>query len=471
MMTTNALKKEIPPPFYPGSFEPSEPQRINGLSRPVMSAPLQLSVAAFVLGEGNQITKASDSFLSLVGYSMDELLRGALSWRDLSASQLADGSLVPEADRDSALVNLPPFTKDVKCRDGKRISAEISAVILNFSPFQWLVTLRPVSGTVCPEVKVQPIRKVAQGFEEFIGGCAPMKRIMEQIEQVAPTDATTLILGETGTGKELVARAIHNLSSRKDQPFITLNCAALPPGILESELFGHERGAFTGALSLRQGRFELAHNGTLFLDEIGDLPVELQPKLLRALQERTIERLGGSKSIPINVRIIAATNRDLPTMIAEKQFRSELFYRLNVFPITTPPLRARGEDIALFVHHFTKLFAARMNKPLLHIPDLTMAAMAAWHWPGNVRELENFIERSVILSRADVLSAPFEELRSTEGNISGNETLEETKRQHILKALRDSNGVVKTAADRLGMCRTTLNALMNRLNIQRRDFQ
>lgn len=297
-----------------------------------------------------------------------------------------------------------------------------------------------------------------------------MKRVMELVEQVAPTDSTALILGETGTGKELVARAIHKLSRRKDAPFITLNCAAVPAGILESELFGHERGAFTGAMAQRLGRFELAHGGTLFLDEVGDMPFELQPKLLRALQERTIERLGGSKSIPVDVRIIAATNRDLTSMMAEKTFRSELFYRLNVFPITTPPLRERGEDIGALVEHFTRVHAAEMGREIGMIPVGTLQALSEWSWPGNVRELENFIQRSVILSRTNVLAAPVEELRTQSLPMARTETLEEAKREHVLKALRECEGVVAKAAGKLGMCRTTLNALMGRLDIHRREF-
>ena len=223
---------------------------------------------------------------------------------------------------------------------------------------------------------------------------------------VAPTDATVLILGETGTGKELVARAIHRMSPRKHLPFVTLNCAAIPTGLLESELFGYERGAFTGALSQKIGRFEMAHRGTLFLDEVGDIPLDLQPKLLRALQEKSFERLGGTKTIPIDVRLVAATNRNLTQMMGDKLFRSDLYYRLKVFPITTPPLRDHPEDIPVLARHFTKKYAAKMGRQIDKIPSDTMRALVSWHWPGNVRELENFIERSVILSRGPSLRAP-----------------------------------------------------------------
>ncbi len=317
-------------------------------------------------------------------------------------------------------------------------------------------------------IQSQLVGRAIAGFEEFTGCCDLLKMVMELVEQVAPTDSTALILGETGTGKELVARAIHKMSRRKDLPCITLNCAAIPAGILESELFGHERGAYTGAQAKRLGRFELAHGGTLFLDELGDMPVELQPKLLRALQEKTIERLGGSKSIPVDVRIIAATNRDLPAMMAEKTFRSDLYYRLNVFPITMPPLRERGDDIGLLVDHFTKIYAAKMHKTIEHIPVSTLSALSAWPWPGNVRELENFIERSVILSRTNILEVPVEELRIKP--VPHTETLDEARREHVLKALTECSGVISKAAARLGMCRTTLNALMTRLQIRRADF-
>ena len=227
-------------------------------------------------------------------------------------------------------------------------------------------------------------------FEEIVGSSAALKRVLRQVEVVAPTDATVLILGETGTGKELVARAIHRMSPRKNLPFITLNCAAIPTGLLESELFGYERGAFTGALSQKIGRFEMAHRGTLFLDEVGDIPLDLQPKLLRALQEKSFERLGGTKTIPIDVRLVAATNRNLTQMMGDKLFRSDLYYRLKVFPIITPPLRDHPEDIPILARHFTKKYAAKMDRKIDKIPSDTMRALASWHWPGNVRELENF---------------------------------------------------------------------------------
>src|SRR6478752_1115900 len=236
-------------------------------------------------------------------------------------------------------------------------------------------------------------------FDEIVGRSKVMNRVLRQVEMVAPTAATVLILGETGTGKELIAVPIRRMSSRENSPFVTLDCAAIPTGLLESELFGYERGAFTGALSQKIGRFEMAHRGTLFLDEVGDIPLDLQPKLLRALQEKAFERLGGTKTIPIDVRLLAATNRNLTQMMGDKLFRSDLYYRLKVFPITTPPLRDHTEDIPALARHFTKKYATKMHRQIDRIPSETMRAIVRWHWPGNVRELENFLERSVILSR------------------------------------------------------------------------
>ena len=305
-------------------------------------------------------------------------------------------------------------------------------------------------------------------FEGIIGTAAAMKRVMGQVEVVAPTDATVLILGETGTGKELVARAIHKLSPRRNLPFITLNCAAIPTGLLESELFGYERGAFTGALSQKIGRFEMAHGGTLFLDEVGDIPLDLQPKLLRALQEKSFERLGGTKTIPIDVRLVAATNRNLTQMMLDKLFRSDLYYRLKVFPILTPPLRDHPEDIPLLARYFTAKYAAKMDRTIDTIPFATMKALVSWSWPGNVRELENFIERSVILSRGSSLRAPIAELRPDAHQHDS--SLEDVERAHILRVFRETGGVISLTAARIGMPRTTLNAKMKRLGITRNEL-
>ncbi len=311
--------------------------------------------------------------------------------------------------------------------------------------------------------------EVTHTFDEIIGSNAGLKRVVKQVETVAPTDATVLILGETGTGKELIARALHRCSPRKDHPFVSLNCAAIPTGLLESELFGYEQGAFTGALSQKLGRFELANGGTLFLDEVGDIPLDLQPKLLRALQEKAFERLGGTKTIPIDVRLVAATNRNLTQMMGSKLFRSDLYYRLMVFPIVTPPLRDRADDIPALASYFTKKYAAKMERQIDTIPSETMKALRSWSWPGNVRELENFIERSVILSRGPSLKAPLSELR-TDARESGTLTLEEMTFDHILRVFRDAEGVISIAASRLGIPRTTLNAKLKKLGISRNDL-
>jgi transcriptional regulator with GAF, ATPase, and Fis domain len=291
---------------------------------------------------------------------------------------------------------------------------------------------------------------------------------------VAATDVTVLILGETGTGKEVIARTIHQLSARNQRTLVKLNCAAIPAGLLESELFGHERGAFTGAVDRKIGRLELAHEGTLFLDEIGDLPLELQPKILRALQEREFERLGSSRTIPVNVRLVAATNRDLTKMVADKEFRSDLYYRLKVFPITLPPLRERREDIPLLVNYFVDKHSRRLDRKIETIPSETMRVLTRWDWPGNIRELENFIERAVILTKGPILRASLSELKLPEETIAAQDsTLEATEREHILRVLRESKGKIagpQGAAARLGLKRTTLNSKLKKLGIERNDY-
>jgi formate hydrogenlyase transcriptional activator len=308
-------------------------------------------------------------------------------------------------------------------------------------------------------------------FEEIVGDGAALKQLLKQVEIVAPTDSTVLILGETGTGKELIARAIHNRSSRRGSTFVKINCAAIPSGLLESELFGHERGAFTGAIAQKVGRFELADGGTLFLDEVGDIPLELQSKLLRVLQEQEFERLGGTKTIKVNVRLVSATNRDLEQMVGEKQFRSDLFYRLNIFPLNVPPLRERGEDIPSLVRYFAQKFARRMNKRIDTIPTEAMTALSRYHWPGNVRELENLTERAVILSPGRELRVPLTELKAAvnDGPQSA-VTLEAAEREHIVRVLRETKWVIgglSGAAARLGMKRTTLQSKMQKLGIAR----
>ncbi len=309
-------------------------------------------------------------------------------------------------------------------------------------------------------------------FEQMIGDSQAFRRVLEQVQTVAPTDATVLIQGETGTGKELIARAIHDRSRRRARTMVKLNCAAIPTGLLESELFGHEKGAFTGAIAQRIGRFELANQGTLFLDEIGDIPLELQPKLLRALQEHELERLGSSRTIRVDVRLIAATNRDLAAMVANHEFRSDLYYRLNVFPITIPPLRERDSDIPMLVRYFVQRFSRKMGKRIETIPHKVMDSLTRYSWPGNVRELENLMERAVILTNGPVLHVPLSELRrsSAEQENHGPITMDEAERRHIVRVLNETNWVLGGpggAANRLGMKRTTLQSRMKKLGIER----
>jgi len=311
-------------------------------------------------------------------------------------------------------------------------------------------------------------RQDQNGFESIVGSSAALRGVLDQIRTVAPTDATVLIEGETGTGKELIAQAIHTLSTRRDRPFVKLNCAAIPLGLLESELFGHEKGAFTGAVAQKIGRFEAANGGTLFLDEIGDIPLELQAKLLRVLQEQEFERLGSTYTHRVNVRVVAATNQDLATLVAEKQFRMDLYYRLNVFPVALPPLRQRAEDIPMLVAHFVHKYAKSMAKQVGKISSDALDELVRYPWPGNIRELQNFIERAVILTNGDVLH--LSELPSNPMPSKDRVTLAEAERDHILNALKESNWVVggrTGAAARLGVKRTTLISKMRKRGLSR----
>jgi formate hydrogenlyase transcriptional activator len=312
-------------------------------------------------------------------------------------------------------------------------------------------------------------------FSEIIGDSPALRKVLADVVTVASSDATVLILGETGTGKELIARAIHRMSRLKEGPFIKLNCAAIPTGLLESELFGHERGAFTGAISQKVGRMELADGGTLFLDEVGEISLELQPKLLRVLQDQEFERLGSNRTIRVKVRLVAATNRDLAEGVAQHQFRSDLFYRLNVFPIVVPPLRERRDDIPLLVRYFVHKFSVRMGRQIESVSTETIKALSRWHWPGNIRELENLMERSVILTEGKTLRVPLSELRSVAEPAHREfvRTLDDAERQHIIGVLRETRGVISGpngAAQRLGLKRTTLQSKMQRLGIHREDY-
>jgi formate hydrogenlyase transcriptional activator len=308
-------------------------------------------------------------------------------------------------------------------------------------------------------------------FEGIVGQSSALRHVLNLVETVAPSDSTVLLLGETGTGKELIARAIHERSRRKERTFVKLNCAAIPTGLLESELFGHERGAFTGAIAQKVGRLELADQGSLFLDEVGDIPIEIQPKLLRALQEREFERLGSNRTKQVDVRLVAATNRDLEKMMEDREFRSDLYYRLNVFPIRIPPLRERPEDIPLLVRYFTQKYGRLMDKKIESIPAAAMRKLSSWHWPGNIRELENFIERSVILTHGAALQAPIAELGSNGKIAPVSGTREANERDEIVRVLKLTNGRVaglEGAAARMGLKRTTLIARMKKLGVDPR---
>lgn len=333
-----------------------------------------------------------------------------------------------------------------------------------------------VSGLGNQQLHLEPEMTSECGFEGIIGKSSAIQKVLEQVAIVAPTDSTVLLRGETGTGKELIARAIHSLSSRRERTFVRVNCAAIPSGLLESELFGHEKGAFTGALMQRKGRFEVADGGSLFLDEIGDISLELQPKLLRAIQEQEFERLGSSKTIHVNVRLIAATHRDLRAMIRDEKFREDLFYRFNVFPIEIPPLRERREDIPLLVNYFVSKVSGRMGRQIRSIPKRAMEMLINCPWKGNIRELANFIERAVILSRGHELEVPVSELpTSPEINIAMGtpSTFRQAESSIIIDALRAASGRIAGkggAAERLGLKRTTLQNKIRRLGISRASY-
>ena len=351
----------------------------------------------------------------------------------------------------------------------QQVAKQVAVAVENALAFQQIAELKDKLAK--EKLYLEEELRFEHGFDDIIGDSAALRKVLKEVEVVAPTDSTALIQGETGTGKELIARAIHRLSGRRERTFVKLNCAAIPTGLLESELFGHERGAFTGAISQKAGRFELADKGTIFLDEVGEIPLELQSKLLRVLQEQEFERLGSTKTIRVNIRLIAATNRDLKSMVEANQFRSDLYYRLNVFPITAPPLRERREDIPTLVRYFTQHYAVRMKKNIQTVPTKTLDVLSRYAWPGNIRELENLVERSVILTQGTDLQVPMNELQAHDHPAStAHSTLEEAEREQIRRALHEARWVIggpSGAAARLGVKRTTLQSKMQKLGISR----
>ncbi len=393
--------------------------------------------------------------------------------RRLLAEGVKSGCCLPLVSHDRALgtLNVGSTSKEAFTRADMdlltQVAGQIAIALDNALAYRQVSELK--DRLAKEKLYLEDEIRTERNFEEIMGDSPALKQVLKQVEIVAPTDSTVLIQGETGTGKELIARAIHNLSGRRDRTFVKMNCAAIPTGLLESELFGHERGAFTGAIAQKVGRFELADGGTLFLDEVGDIPLELQSKLLRVLQEQEFERLGGTKTIKVHVRLVAATNRDLARMVSNSEFRGDLYYRLNVFPLTVPPLRERTKDIPPLVRYFAQRFARRMDKRIETIPADVMQALTRYHWPGNIRELENLIERAVILSRGPDLQVPLTELKAgVSAPAQSGSTLEDAERTHILRTLRDTKWVVggtTGAAARLGMKRTTLLSRMKKLGI------
>ncbi|MCG3197579.1 MAG: Formate hydrogenlyase transcriptional activator [bacterium] len=386
-------------------------------------------------------------------------------WLPLTTARRRLGALVFTCKQPSAYE-----TADVDFL--RHVANQVAVAVENALAFQELTALKDQLAQ--EKAYLEEEARTESHFGQVVGDSAALRRVLKEVDTVAPTDSTVLVRGETGTGKELIARALHDLSPRRDRTFVKLNCAAIPMGLLESELFGHEKGAFTGAISQKVGRFELGHRGTLFLDEVGDIPLELQPKLLRVLQEQEFERLGGTKTIKVDVRLVAATHRDLAKMVADGQFRKDLFYRLNVFPVVLPPLRERPDDIPRLVRHFTHQFARRMGRRIESIPSEVMDALVRYPWPGNVRELQNVIERAVILSPGLSLQVPLSDLQpeAAQVPVSTNAviTLADAEREHILGVLHETGWVLagpKGAATRLGMKRSTLQAKMKRLGISR----
>lgn len=450
--------------------------RVHSVGVAPGTAPLPTGIFIPITGSPHGWSYVSRKPLILKG-SPEEQFPFELPQHLVQAS-VKSGCWIPLIGRDGPLGTLNLFSlqpmaflnEDLETLG--QLASQVAVALDNALVFQRMVDLN--SRLEKEKLYLEGELRTGTKFEEIIGESNVLKRVLKQIETVAPTDSTVLILGETGTGKERLARAVHDLGPRRQRAFVKVNCASVPAGLLESELFGHERGAFTGAIAQRIGRFELAHQGTLFLDEVGEIPLELQPKLLRVLQEKQFERLGSSRTLTSDVRIVAATNRDLVRLVASGQFRSDLFYRLSVFPVVVPPLRDRPEDIPLLVHYFLSKFANRLAKKVDVVSPDTMVALCRYSWPGNVRELEHVIERAVILSPGPELRISLVELsQSHEVVPKASATLEGIEREHILRVLRETEGKIGGpggAAERLGMNRTTLNSRMQKLQISRKDL-
>ncbi len=433
----------------------------KGLIREESKAPVEGTFAAGVLRTGEAVVLDSEDLANL--HFSEPTAPQAEGIRTLCLLPLI------AHDRVLGVLGLGRFQEEIFTRSEvdflRQVAGQVAIAIENALAYAQIGELK--DKLALEKLYLEDEIRSEMNFDEIVGASSALRHALNQVETVAPTDSTVLLLGETGTGKELVARAIHSHSRRNDRAFVKLNCAAIPTGLLESELFGHEKGAFTGAVSQKVGRLELADRGTLFLDEGGDIPTELQPKLLRALQEREFERLGNSKTKKVDVRLVAATNQDLQKMVAENQFRSDLYYRLNVFPIRIPPLRERPEDSPLLVRHFTQKFARRLERPIDTIPARAMRRLRQWHWPGNVRELENFIERAVILSPGRVLNVPVSELAGG-APVERSSGVSAGEREEILRVLKETAGRVggpSGAASRLGLKRTTLISRMKKLGI------
>ena len=450
---------------------------------PVSESPQTGAVGIVRCSLSCQVLEANSVFLNLLGISREHIQKG-LNLREITPPEylaLCEHSV--QELRQNGYCH--PIEKEYQRPDGTRVPVLVSAGTLRSDPATWvgfIVDLRgrrTISTAPIPSPAIRPetrsenslIRTDRHDIEALTAKSPTMQKVIRELEKVGPNDTTVLLLGETGTGKDVLAHALCQMSPRRHHPFIKVNCAAIPAGLLESELFGYEKGAFTGAQARKIGRLELAHQGTLFLDEVGDIPLELQPKLLRVLQEREFERLGSTQTIKVNIRLIAATNRDLAQMSASNQFRRDLFYRLSVFPVRVPPLRDRPESISVLTNLFVEKFAKQMSRPHLTVPPATMAALEAWSWPGNIRELENLIERAVILSPGPDLRVNLDELRAPAASAPlVGQTLNDVEREHIRHVLHDTNGVVggkHGAASRLGLKRTTLQYKMKKLEISR----